>query len=156
MPEHFCLFFLIRIVSNYHFHINFPMVNLNTVWSMMFLCLLWYISIDDVLNFKQTFATDLDYTCLSRSIVEQCHLKCLINIGPRKIRCSELTENTIKRNYKESIKQILANDIAISFMISLKSSLLEVVLSWAISNGKTAWSFNIVFMITSDVMSYLL
>ena len=84
-----------------------------------------------LLSFKQTFAADPDYTFFARSIVEQCHLKSSINIALQKIRCSELTASSIKGNYKESIKKLLANDNAFSFMSSVKryTGLLEAVSS---------------------------
>ena len=75
-----------------------------------------------LLNFKQPFAGDPDYIFFARSIVEQCHLKSLINIALQKIRCSELTASSIKGNYKESIKQLLANDNGFSFMTNVKGT----------------------------------
>ena len=75
-----------------------------------------------LLNFMQTFAADSDYIFFARSIVEQCRLKSSTNIALQKIRCSELTASSIKRNYKESIKQLLANDNAFSFMSSVKGT----------------------------------
>ena len=76
-----------------------------------------------LLNFKQTFAADPDYIFFARSIVEQCHLKSSINIALKKIRCSELTASSIKGNYKESVKELFANDNAFSFMSSVKGTL---------------------------------
>ena len=73
-----------------------------------------------LLNFMQTFEADPHYIFFCRLIVDYCRLKSSLHIAPQKIRCSELSASSGKRNYKESSKQLLANDNAFSFMSSVK------------------------------------
>ena len=54
-----------------------------------------------LLNFKQTFASDADFTFFARSVVEQHHLKSSINISMQKVQALQITAGTVKQNYKE-------------------------------------------------------
>ena len=77
---------------------------------------------DNIINFKQTFASDADFIFFARSIVEQHHFKFSINISMQKVRGMQITAGTVKQNYKESVKRLLSSENAYSFMSYVKGT----------------------------------
>ena len=60
-----------------------------------------------LLNFRQSFASDADYIFFAGSIVEQHHLRSSINISMHKGQGMQLTAESVKQNYEESVKRPL-------------------------------------------------
>ena len=75
-----------------------------------------------LLNFKQTFASDADFTFFARSVVEQHHLKSSVNISMQKVQALQITAGTVKQNYTELVKRLLSSENAYCFMSSVKDT----------------------------------
>ena len=76
-----------------------------------------------LLNFNQHVASDAGYIHFSRSVYEQHHLRCSsINFAMQKIKPGTLTAETVKNNFKRTIKRFVASDKAFSFMSLVKGT----------------------------------
>ena len=75
-----------------------------------------------LLNFNQHFASDADYLFFARFVYEQHHLRSSINFAMHKLKPGTLTSGTVKNNFKEPIKRVIASDNTFSFMSSVKGT----------------------------------
>ena len=75
-----------------------------------------------LLNFRQSFASDVDCIIFARSILEQHHLRPSINISLYKVQGTQLTAGSVRQNYKQSVKRLLSNENVFRFMSSVKGT----------------------------------
>ena len=75
-----------------------------------------------LLNYTQKFASDSDYIFYAHSVLQRLQLNNQINIAMRKITSTSLTAGTLSNNFKETIKQFVANDKAFRFMTPVKGT----------------------------------
>ena len=75
-----------------------------------------------LLNFRQSFASDVGYIFFARSIVEQHHLRSSINISLHKVQGMQLTAGSVRQICKESVRRLLSNENVFHFMSSVKGT----------------------------------
>ena len=75
-----------------------------------------------LLNYSQTFAGDSDYIFFAHAVLQRIQLNSQINIAMRKVSSDTLTAGTLNRNFKETVRQFMANDKAYNFMNSIKGT----------------------------------
>ncbi|XP_066926174.1 uncharacterized protein [Clytia hemisphaerica] len=75
-----------------------------------------------LLNEKQSFASDADYIFYACSVLQQLSLTNQINIAMKKVAGSNLSAGVLSQNFKETVKQFIANDKAFAFMSTVKGS----------------------------------
>ena len=75
-----------------------------------------------LLNYTQLFASDSDYIFFANSIMQQIHLSSQINIAMKKVSSDQLNAGMLSQNFKETVKQFIANDKAFSFMSNIKGT----------------------------------
>uniref|UniRef100_A0A7M5V9S6 ATP-dependent DNA helicase n=2 Tax=Clytia hemisphaerica TaxID=252671 RepID=A0A7M5V9S6_9CNID len=75
-----------------------------------------------LLNEKQNFASDPDYIFYACSVLQQLRLSNQINIAMKKVSASNLSAGMFSQNFKETVKQFIANDKAFAFMSTIKGT----------------------------------
>ena len=75
-----------------------------------------------LLNYKQIFASDPDYIFYAHSVLQQLRLTSNINIAMKKVGGSQLTAGMLSQNFKEKVKEFVANDQGYSFMNTIKGT----------------------------------
>ena len=75
-----------------------------------------------LLNYSQKFASDTDYIFFANHVMQEVNLHNKINIAMKKICGGGLTAGMFKRNFKETVNSLTANDSAYSFMNSIKGT----------------------------------
>ncbi|XP_066928370.1 uncharacterized protein [Clytia hemisphaerica] len=75
-----------------------------------------------LLNYTQKFASDPDYIFFANSVIQQVSLTSQINVAMRKVAASNLNAGMLSQNFKETVKQFIANDKAFAFMSTVKGT----------------------------------
>ena len=75
-----------------------------------------------LLNYTQKFASDTDYIFFANYIVQQTNLRSKINIAMKKVAGNNLTAGMFGQNFKETVKNYIANDNAFNFMNTVKGT----------------------------------
>jgi hypothetical protein len=74
------------------------------------------------LNYTQTFSSDPDYLFYVNSVLQQLNLRSQISIAMKKVSGENITAGLLSQNFKETVKEFIANDKAFSFMSSIKGT----------------------------------
>ncbi|XP_066915086.1 uncharacterized protein [Clytia hemisphaerica] len=75
-----------------------------------------------LLNYTQKFASDSDYIFFANFVTQQVSLTNQINIAMKKVSASNVTAGMLSQNFKETVKQFIANDKAFAFMSTVKGT----------------------------------
>ena len=75
-----------------------------------------------LLNYRQRFASESDYIFFAHSVYQQLCMNSRINIAMRKVCSNRLTAGMLSQNFKERVKDFVANDEAYSFMKTIKGT----------------------------------
>ena len=75
-----------------------------------------------LLNYKQNFASDADYTFFALSVTQQLNLNSQINIAMKKVSSSSLTSGMLSNNFSETFKSFIAKDEGFNFMNPIKGT----------------------------------
>ncbi|XP_066928764.1 uncharacterized protein [Clytia hemisphaerica] len=75
-----------------------------------------------LLNYTQKFASDPDYIFFANSVIQQVSLTNQINVAMRKVAASNLNAGMLSQNFKETVRQFIANDKAFAFMSTVKGT----------------------------------
>ena len=74
------------------------------------------------MRYSQTFAADSDYIFFADSVLQKVQLNIQINIAIEKVISNNFTTEMLSKNFKQRIKELIANDKAFTFMSSIKST----------------------------------
>ena len=69
-----------------------------------------------LLNYSQKFAGDSDYIFFAHAVLQRIQLNSQINIAMRKMSSDALTAGILSRNFKETLRQFIANDKTYNFV----------------------------------------
>ena len=75
-----------------------------------------------LLNYTQKFAADSDYIFFASSISQQMKLNSQINIAMQKVKTGRLTAGMLSDNFEGTVRSLIANDSAFSFMDTIKGT----------------------------------
>ena len=75
-----------------------------------------------LLNYKQTYASEVDYIFFVHSVYQQLNVTSKINIAMQKVCSNQLTAGMLTGNFKETVQSFVANDEAYSFMSTIKGT----------------------------------
>ncbi|XP_066925712.1 uncharacterized protein [Clytia hemisphaerica] len=75
-----------------------------------------------LLNYTQKFASDPDYIFFANFVTQQVSLTNQINVAMRKVAGSNLNAGMLSQNFKETVRQFIANDKAFAFMSTVKGT----------------------------------
>ena len=74
------------------------------------------------MHYSQTFAADSDYVFFAHSVLHGVQLSSQINIAITKVISNNLTAEMLSKNFKQRVKELIAQDKAFSFMSSIKDT----------------------------------
>ena len=75
-----------------------------------------------LLNYTQRFASDTDYIFFANFVSQQTNLRNQVNVAMRKVSGRNISAGMLSDNFKETVKNFIANEEAYSFMNSVKGS----------------------------------
>ena len=75
-----------------------------------------------LLNYTQRFAADSDYIFFASAISQQMKLNSQINIAMQKVKTNRLTAGMLSDNFEGTVRSLIANDSAFSFMDTIKGT----------------------------------
>ena len=75
-----------------------------------------------LLNYSQIFASDSDYIFFVHSVLQKIQLSNQINIAMQKIASNSVTAGMLSRNFKQTVRDCVAQDRAYSFMNTVKGT----------------------------------
>ena len=75
-----------------------------------------------LLNYSQYFALDLDYIFFAHSVMQEVQIIDQIGIAMRKITSNSLNAGKLNNNFKGMVQQFIAQDKTYSFMSLIKDT----------------------------------
>ena len=75
-----------------------------------------------LLNYTQKFASDSDCIFYANFVLQNISLTNQINVAMRKVSALSLNAGMLSQNFKETVKQFIANDKAFAYMNSVKGT----------------------------------
>ena len=75
-----------------------------------------------LLNYTQRFAGDADYIFFANFVSQQTNLRNQINVAMRKVSGSNINAGMLTDNFKERVRNFVANEEAYTFMNTVKGS----------------------------------